>query len=312
MDLAVVIVTWNVAHLIEDALQSLQDDLAHSQLKAQVVVVDSASSDDTVQIVRTKFPDVHLIASDDNLGFGKANNVGMRWLGFGDFKTDATSLPPAVYLLNPDTITQRGATKILLETLMSQQHHGVVGARLSYGDGRFQHSGFAFPGLRQLWVEFFPTPGRFIEGSFNGRYPQTLYRGEQPFEVDFVLGATMMIRREVIQQIGMFDPEFFMYGEEVDWQWRMRKGGWRILCAPQAQVVHLDGGSTRQVKPRSVRNLWESRLYLFSKHYPMWKYRIAKWLIWQGMMRKIRQAKQDHASQAIVDAYADVMKMAQV
>lgn len=309
MDVAIIIVTWNVRDLIGETLRSVRDDLAHSTLSARIIVVDSASSDDTVRVVRDHFPDVTVIVSADNLGFGKANNLGMRHLGFG---TDDTDLPRAVYLLNPDTITQRGATQTLFDALMADARNGVVGARLTFGDGSLQHAGFAFPGLRQLWAEFFPTPGRWIEGRFNGRYPREAYAGQRPFEVDFVLGATMMLRREVIQQTGMFDPEFFMYAEEVDWQWRICKAGWRILCVPQAHVVHLVGQSTGQVKPRSVKNLWESRLYLFKKHYPVWKYHLARWLVARGMARKIRQAHAQNAPTEIVDAYRHVQQLARV
>jgi N-acetylglucosaminyl-diphospho-decaprenol L-rhamnosyltransferase len=297
MDLAVIIVTWNNREIILDALGSLYDDLADSGLEARVIVVDSASSDDTVGVVRANFPQAEVIASQENLGFGKANNLGIKTLG---------DLPPAVYLLNPDTLSQKGATRKLFDALMADKTVGLVGARLTYGDGSFQHSCFGFPGLRQLWVEFFPTAGRLIEGRFNGRYPRSLYTGNHPFDVDFMLGATMMLRREVIHQTEGFDPHFFMYGEEVDWQWRIRKAGWRILCVPQAHVVHLVGQSTGQAKARSVLNLWESRLYLFKKHYPAWKLAIAKQMIRLGMGRKIRQTNDD----SIIEAYRQVQDMA--
>jgi GT2 family glycosyltransferase len=213
-------------------------------------------------------------------------------------------------LLNPDTLTQTGATRTLYDTLMADEQNGLVGARLTYGDGSFQHSAFAFPGLKQLWVEFFPTPGRFIEGWFNGRYPRDLYQGDAPFEVDFMLGATMMLRREVIEQTGMFDEQFFMYGEEVDWQWRIRKAGWRILCVPQAHVVHLVGQSTGQVKARSVKNLWESRLYLFDKHYPAWKRWLARQMIAFGMGHKVQQSVHDNLGEDVIHAYQTIRKMA--
>jgi N-acetylglucosaminyl-diphospho-decaprenol L-rhamnosyltransferase len=298
MDLAVIIVTWNNREIILDALRSLYDDLADSGLEARVIVVDSASSDDTLGVVRANFPQVEVIASQENLGFGKANNLGIKTLG--------ADLPLAVYFLNPDTLSQKGATRKLFDALMADKTLGLVGARLTYGDGSFQHSCFSFPGLRQLWVEFFPTAGRLIEGRFNGRYPRSLYAGNQPFDVDFMLGATMMLRREVIQQTEGFDPHFFMYGEEVDWQWRIRKAGWRILCVPQAHVVHLVGQSTGQAKARSVLNLWESRLYLFKKHYPAWKLAIAKQMIRLGMGRKIRQTN----DASIIEAYRQVQDMA--
>jgi N-acetylglucosaminyl-diphospho-decaprenol L-rhamnosyltransferase len=283
-ELAVVIVTWNVRELALNAIRSLLDDLNANGPSADVYVVDSASSDGTVEAIRQTFPQVKLIASADNLGFGRANNLGIRAAG-GDALAD---LPNAVYLLNPDTITHNGATRALYDALMSQPRNGLVGARLEYGDGSFQHSAFGFPGLRQLWVEFFPTPGRLIEGHFNGRYPRALYDRAEPFAVDCVLGATMMLRREVIQQTGMFDEGFFMYGEEIDWAWRIHKTGWNILCVPTARVTHLAGQSTSQVRPQSIIHLWESRIRLYRKHQPSWKYPLWTRMVRQGMLQKLR------------------------
>jgi N-acetylglucosaminyl-diphospho-decaprenol L-rhamnosyltransferase len=286
-DLAVILVTWNVRELVLNALDSLFADLAQSQLPADVYVVDSASSDGTPEGIAARFPQVHLIVSRENLGFGKANNLGLKHIGFGN--RDAADLPKAVYLLNPDTITQPGATRALYDALLSHPDWGLVGAQLRYEDGSFQHGAFAFPGLRQLWVEFFPTPGRLIEGRFNGRYPRALYESGQPFPVDFTLGATMMLRREVIEATGMFDEQFFMYCEEVDWAWRIHKAGWGVYCVPSACVTHLSGQSTVQVRPQSLVNLWTSRLRLFAKHYPPWKNTVARQMIRIGMKRKIGQ-----------------------
>ncbi len=292
-DLAVVIVTWNVRELALQTLQMLFDDLETSGLDAEVYVVDSASSDGTPDAVRAQFPQVCLHASTENLGFALGNNTALRQMGFGDANANLERLPRAVYLLNPDTITQRGATRALYDALFATVDVGLVGANLTYGDGSFQHGAFAFPGLRQLYAEFFPLPGRLREGRFNGRYPRALYNGSAPFDVDFTLGATMMLRREVILQTGMFDERYFMYCEEVDWAWRMRRGGWRAQCVPMAHVVHLGGQSTGQASARSVRNLWESRLMLYRKHYPAWKLAAALTLVRVGMLRKLRQLALD-------------------
>jgi GT2 family glycosyltransferase len=308
-DLAVVIVTHNVRALALNALDSLMADLNSGDLRADVYVVDSASSDDTVAAIRAQFPQVRVIASAENLGFARANNLGLRQIGFGE---PGRTLPRAIYLLNPDTITQPGATQTLYDTLMSKPSLGLVGARLSYGDGSFQHSAFAFPGLRQIWTEFFPTPGRFIEGTFNGRYPRRLYESGEPFEVDFVLGATMMLRREVVEQTGMFDEQFFMYCEEIDWAWRIHNSGWAVCCVPAAHVVHLGGQSTGQARPRSLIDLWTSRLRLFDKYYPRWKLWLARRLIGWGMSRRIQQAEASDLpdANALIDAYRTVQKLA--
>jgi N-acetylglucosaminyl-diphospho-decaprenol L-rhamnosyltransferase len=313
-DLAVIIVTWNVCNLTLDALRTLYDDLEMSDLSHQVVVVDNASTDGTPEAIAEQFPQVMLVACDENLGFGAGNNRGLRELGFfSDSQKEV--LPRVVYLLNADTRTKPGATRTLYEALMQMESIGVVGAQLEYGDGSFQHSAFAFPGLRQLWAEFFPTPGRFIESEFNGRYPRTNYQHGEPFSVDFTLGATWMLKREVIEATGGFDEDFFMYCEEIDWAWRIHKVGWEIKAVPAAQIVHLSGQSTSQVKPRSVINLWQSRLHLFEKHYPAWKRWIARQMIVAGVTRKIRQIELDKSLDkaeraAIVGAYQQVQQLA--
>jgi N-acetylglucosaminyl-diphospho-decaprenol L-rhamnosyltransferase len=308
VSLAVVIVTWNVCDLAIQTLKSLYADLTYSGLSARVVVVDSASSDATVTTITQQFPQVELIASQENLGFGRANNLGLKHLGFG---THASDIPSFVYLLNPDTIVQLGSTQTLLNTLQSLPQAGVVGANLTYGDGSFQHGAFGFPGLRQLWVEFFPSLGRWVEGEFNGRYPHSSYQATQPFPVDFTLGATMFMRREVVETTGMFDEAFFMYCEEVDWAWRIHKAGWQIYCVPNAHVVHLGGQSTGQVKPRSIINLWESRLKLFKKHYPTWKRWLAQRMVIVGMQRKIAQLNSDTPNfTEIQQAYKTVIEKA--
>ena len=306
-DLAVIIVTWNNADVIRDALSSLINDLKNSSLRYEVWVVDSASEDQTKDIVRLDFPAVHLIENKANIGFAAANNLAMRQLGFGQSEGSAAA-PPAVYLLNPDTITHPGATKILYDALTTKPDVAVVGARLTFADGSFQHSAFRFPGLRQIWAELFPTAGRLLEGSFNGRYPRAWYTGAAAFEVDFTLGATMMLKREVIEASGMFDEDFFLYCEEVDWAWRIKKLGWRILCAPSAHVTHIGGGSTSQVRPGSLIHLWKSRLKLYDKHYPKWKRRLARRLVTLGMRRKLR--KLDAADADMREACKTVIEMA--
>lgn len=287
IDLAVVVVTWNNADIIVDALQSLLADLQGSGLSSEVRLVDSASTDDTVAVVRERFPAVKLIASQRNIGFGAGNNLALQAIGF-DSEDGQGELPAAVYLLNPDTVTHPGASRQLFNTLMAGAEVGVVGARLTYGDGAFQHSAFRFPGLRQIWTEFFPTPGRLIEGSFNGRYSREQYASARPFEVDFTLGATMMLKREVIQRTRGFNTDYFLYCEEIDWAWRIKRAGWRIFCVPQAHVTHLGGSSTAQARPRSLMNLWKSRLLLYDTYYPRWKRAAARQLMIMGMRRKLR------------------------
>lgn len=320
-DLSVIIVSWNTRDLTLDTIRTLVQDLAEHGPEAEVWVVDNASSDGTPDAVRQQFPQVKLVASDKNLGFAGGNNCALRQIGFSDTpgsnSASAGALPKAVYLLNSDTRTEPGATRTLYDALFTLPQAGVVGAQLVYGDGSFQHGAFRFPGLAQLIVDLFPVPGRLYESALNGRYPRRLYQQDKPFPVDHTLGATMMIRREVIQQTGMFDEAYFMYCEEVDWSLRIRRAGWQIYSVPAARVVHLAGQSTGQVRPQSVVNLWRSRFRLFEKNYPPLKLALARQVIRLGMRRQIALARracaegqlQAEQRDALIQAYRTVQTL---
>ncbi|MBL8146964.1 MAG: glycosyltransferase family 2 protein [Anaerolineae bacterium] len=309
LDLAVIVVSWNVRDLLLDALRSLYADLEISNLRARVLVVDSASSDGSAEAVRAAFPQAELFAQNENVGFVRGNNVALRALSLD--KPDAgLGGPRAVYLLNPDTITQPGATRALFDALFSEPRVGLVGANLTYGDGSFQHGAFSFPGLRQLWAELFPTPGRLIEGRFNGRYPRALYESSQPFPVDFVLGAAMMLRSEAIRDVGLLDEGFVMYCEEVDWAWRLRRAGWHARCVPAAHVVHLGGQSSGQIRPQSLIHLWTSRLRLYDRYYSPARRWLARRMVRAGMARLARRARVAGEPAEVVAAYEQIGRQA--
>ena len=319
LDLAVVIVSWNTRELTLDTLRTLYVDLDSHGPNSEVWVFDGGSTDGSVTAIQEYYPRVRLIANEQNLGFAGGNNFVLRKIGFdlsGPTHGKA-DLPRAVYLLNPDTRTQLGATRTLFNALFDLPHAGVVGARLNYEDGSFQHSAFRFPGLSQLVIDLFPVPGRLYESRLNGRYPRVLYDDITPFSVDHTLGATMMLRREVILETGGFDEEYFMYVEEVDWSQRIRQAGWEIYCVPTARVTHLGGQSTKQVRPRSTVNLWKSRLRYVDKTYTPAKRHVARAIVKLGMRRQIAKARHDYArgilsvqeQDALIDAYRTILRL---
>ncbi len=286
--LAIVIVTWNVRDLVLDCLRSIFDDLSRSTLNGEVWVVDNDSADGTAEAVREQYPQARLLEPGENLGFAKGNNYALRAVGF----PEGEDLPDYVLLLNPDTIVQPGTLSSLIEGVKTTGA-GLAGARLVYGDGSFQHSAFAFPGLMQLIIDLFPVPGRVRESRINGRYPRGLYADSEPFEVDHPLGATFLLRREVIQEVGMFDERFHLYCEEVDWAMRIKAAGWKAVCIPPAVVIHYGGQSTSQAKPQSVLNLWGARLRLYRKHYGAIKLALAKMIVRAGMNWQIKMIARD-------------------
>lgn len=313
--LAVVIVTWNVRQLTLDCLQTLVPALNKLPLSHQVIIVDNDSHDGTVAAVQKHFPQVQVLEPKANLGFAAGNNVALRHLGFDNNEAQQSNLPDYVLLLNPDTLVSEDALVNLFDGL-SASGAGVAGANLTYGDGSFQDAGFKFPGIAQLFIDLFADvlPERLLGSGLNGRYSRSLYAGDEPFDIDFPLGAVWLMRRDVLLDTGIFDERYHLYCEEIDWALRIRAAGWRIVTVPTAHIVHLGGQSTGQVRPRSVVNLWKARLTLFDKHYSLVENKLARTLIRAGMRHRIKRVNpadetQSASTQDIIDAYQQVISM---
>ncbi len=328
MDLAVVIVSYNVKDLLHACLDSLLASLDRSPaLAAEVWVVDNASADGSAGMVSERFPSVHLLASPENLGYSAGNNVALQGLGFTPVAGEARPLsaypwaadvprsnsqPRHVWLLNPDTVVQGDAPAQLVCFLDQTTGAGACGAQLFYADGSFQHGAFRFPGLAQLGLDFFPPAGRLnqtvLDSRLNGRYSRRLYDHGQPFAVDFVLGATLMVRAEALRQVGLLDESYFMYCEEMDWQRRAQQAGWSIHCVPAARVLHVAGASSSQFRSRSFVALWQSRLRYFQRyHSPLFNQAVVA-VLRAGLRAEARRARQqapDDLAQRLA-AYAEV------
>lgn len=292
LDVAVVIVSWNVRDYLAECLATVYADFRQSGLRGGVWVVDNGSTDGTLALLENLFPHTHVIANQQNVGFGAANNQGMA--------AAAAAEPRNYFLLNPDTLVRPGAMNHLVGCLDECPEAGMVGARLVYRDGRFQHSAFSFPGINQILFDLWSLPTRFYDSRLNGRYPRRLYEpGGEPFAVDHPLGAAMMVRRDVAEKTGGFDESFHMYCEEIDWSWRIREAGWSIYTVPAAEIVHYGGESTKQVPARSIINLWGSRARLYRKHHGRLTWTISRRLAQAGLARKAAQAEQP----ALCEAY---------
>lgn len=223
-------------------------------LSAEIWVVDNSSTDGSTRAVAADFPDVRLISNERNRGFAAACNQAIRQCN-GRY----------VLLLNPDTVLLGDALQELVNFADRHPRVGIVGGQLVYPDGSFQHSAFRFPTLPMAFLDFFPINHRLINSRLNGRYPASAYG--QPFPVDHPLGAAMLVRKDVFDQIGFLDEDFFIYCEEIDLCIRARRAGWDIYCVPSARIVHYSAQSTRQVRARMLVELYRSRYRLFRKHY---------------------------------------------
>ncbi len=315
--LAIVVVSYNTCSLLHDCLGSVFAGLARfesntalgaSRPAGEVWVVDNASTDGSHEMVRREFPAARLIVNSENRGFAAANNQALRLLLQPD--SDTAVRPDAVLLLNPDTVVCGDALREMFRVLMDNPRVAVVGAQLTYPDGRFQHSAFRFPDLLQVFFDFFTVHHRLIESRLNGRYPRSLYDQGRPFAIDHPLGAALMARREAIEQIGLLDERFFMYCEEIDWCMRFKRHGWQVVCAPQARIMHYAGQSTCQFREKMFVALWKSRFRLFEKHYPPVFRRVARWLVAAGMRHKIGEARAALARGDIEQAEVDQLESA--
>jgi len=243
VDVSIIIVSWNTCDILRDCLQSVFEQTR--DIGFEVIVVDNASSDGSVEMVRTEFSEVILLANQENRGFAAANNQAMR-RAHGRY----------VLLLNPDTVVLNGAIQNTTTYAEQNAQAGVFGCRVRWPNGRRQNTCFRFPTLalvaigsmlffrmaRPFHVPFF-HPERYLNLDFN-----------QAHDVDVVAGCFLLIRRKVIDQVGMFDEDFFMYGEEAELCFRVRQAGWHVRYYPGSEIIHLHGASSSQVEEDSKIN----------------------------------------------------------
>ncbi len=262
-DLAIILVNWNTRELLLDCLAALP--AAVGPLHAEVWLVDNGSTDGSVEAVRAQYPQVQIIANHDNRGFAAANNQAIR-----------ASQSRHVLLLNSDTVPYPGSLVALVHFLDVHPTVGVVGARLLNGDGSLQPSWAAFP---TVWSEL-------LGKNIRMRRPFLSSNGTLAYAVDWVGGACLLIRRSVIEQIGLLDEHYFMYTEEADWCYRVKRAGWEICYYPQAEVIHLGGQSSKKASARMKAELYRSKLIFFRKHYGLLRTLALGLLLQAGFLSK--------------------------
>jgi N-acetylglucosaminyl-diphospho-decaprenol L-rhamnosyltransferase len=246
---SVIIVSYESRDTIAACLASVA---AHAGMRVETIVVDNASRDGTVALIRDQFPDVQVIAQTENRGFAAGSNAGAR-----------IAVAPYLLFLNPDAELCSGALSALRAHLEASPRVAAAGPRFIYPDGTSQDGAFRYPTLLMTWLEFFPRPGRILHGSLNGRF---VARDGMPIEVDHPLGACMLVRRTAWADVGPFDEAFFLYCEEVDWCTRAKRHGWAISHVPAATVIHHGGHSSGSTPAASLAYLYRSRQRLHAKH----------------------------------------------
>jgi N-acetylglucosaminyl-diphospho-decaprenol L-rhamnosyltransferase len=260
LDLSIIVVNWNVCELLRRCLASIEAN--RGDLSLEVIVVDNASSDDSVPMVEQEFPQVHLIASRENLGYTGGNNLGLKEAG-----------GRCLLILNPDTEIVGHALEHMVTYLDSHPAVGAVGPQLLNPDGSVQSSRRRFP---QLLTAFFDSGTSFSMRWFpNNRFERAYFMADSPDDkvqsVDWLVGAALMIRRKAWQEVGPLDEQFFMYSEELDWCRRCREVGWEVHYLPTAQIVHYEQGSARQTGVTTWIRVYRSKILYFRKYFgPVW------------------------------------------
>ncbi len=255
MKLSVIIVNYNVRYFLEQALLSVRE--AVKGLEAEVFVVDNNSVDDSVRMVEEKFPEVQLIANKDNTGFAVANNQAIR-LSQGEY----------VLLLNPDTVVEEDTFHKCIRFMDNHPEAGGLGVKMIDGSGKFlpeSKRGFPSP-----WVSFSKAFGLakiFPKSKFFNHYHLGYLSNDKIHEVDVLAGAFMMLRKSVLDEVGLLDEAFFMYGEDIDLSYRIVKGGYKNYYFPETTIIHYKGESTKKGSLNYVKTFYKAMIIFAKKHF---------------------------------------------
>lgn len=254
-DLSVIIVNYNVKAFLEQCLIAINS--ACGNLNVEIFVVDNASVDGSQAMVKKKFPEVHLIENNTNVGFSAANNQALK-LAHGKY----------VLILNPDTLIQEDTLFVLNKYLEEHQDVGAVGCKLLNPDGSFQiASRRSFP---TPWVAFCRIVGLsrvFPKSRLFGKYNVTYLDPDVEAEVDVLPGSLMMLRKSVLDEVGDFDEDYFMYGEDIDLSYRIKRAGWKMIYTPLTKVIHYKGESSKKSEFSIITKFYSAMLIFVGKHF---------------------------------------------
>ena len=248
IDLSVIIVNWNTRDLLVRCLNSITQ--VTQRMKAEVFVVDNRSSDESGRTVKERFSQVILIENETNLGFAGANNQALR-----------RSKGNYLLLLNPDTQVKEEPIQKLISMMDAHPDVGITGVQLLNSDGSKQNSIANFPSLATELLN-----KSLLRWLSPGKFPGKEKDYPEPIEVDSVIGACMMVRREALDQVGLLDEDYFLFLEETDWCYRMKRAGWKIYHVPDAEVYHFQGKSAEKEKKRARVEYFRSRYHFFKKN----------------------------------------------
>ncbi|RSK28664.1 glycosyltransferase family 2 protein [Bacillus sp. HMF5848] len=275
VDISIIIVNYNTKKLTIDAISSVL--CSNTSYTYEILVVDNASSDGSVEAIRQQHSEVKIIANDHNVGFSKANNQAIK-IATGRY----------ILLLNSDTIVHEATLQIMTKLMDEQPKIGASGCKVLLPNGELDKAckrGFPTPSASFFYIskltKLFPT-----NPSIN-RYHMGHIQPDQASSIDCLVGAFMMVRKETIDRVGLLDETFFMYGEDIDWCYRIKEAGWDIYYYPKTHIIHYKGASSRK-KPKKIVYEFHRAMYIFHKKHYEKKYSfLVNWLVYGGIGLKL-------------------------
>jgi len=252
--LSIIIVNWNTSRLLEVCLDSVYRHAPEFDFEA--IVIDNASDDFDVSAMQAKFPEARIIANNKNLGYAEGNSQGIE-IAAGRY----------ILLLNPDTEIKNKSLEKLVELMETHPKAAAAGCRLIRPDGSIERSVRGFPEPVSVAAEFFGLSKLFPKSRMFGAYRMTWFGYDEEIQVDQPMGSCLILSRKAIEEIGVFDKDFPIFFNDVDWCYRAKQAGWKIYFTPKAEVIHHGGSSTKQIRKEMRRESHRSLAKFYEKHY---------------------------------------------
>lgn len=263
VDVSIILVSYNTEALTRDCLKSVSEKTVG--LNYDVWVVDNNSSDNTCEMIKNEFPQVHLIENKENKGFGSANNQAIRLCN-----------SKYVFLLNTDTLLINNAIKILFDFMEANTEIAAAGGNLYDANGRHVHCYGHYKTFTSKMVKTFKL-GAFFPKEKAINDDKGGNEGDLFKEVDIIVGANLFMRKSVLDEVGIFDEDFFLYDEETELQFRIKQAGYKIMLNPNSKIAHLEGKSTKN-RAVSRAHKMESEILCYKKCYGTKKLGLYKWI----------------------------------
>lgn len=265
MDISIIIVSWNTKDILLKCLQSLEQET--KCLLTEIIVVDNCSTDGSPEAVKIAFPEVKLIKNTSNLGFAKANNIGIL-----------NSSGRYICLVNSDVIVQKECFKPILEYMDDHPEIGILGPQVLNPDHTIQNSCRRFPTLQNSLFGAFALQRIFQHSHLAGEFNSNALPQDRPSNIDVIYGCFWMVNGKALDSVGLLDDEFFIFGEDIDWCKRFWEAGYRVVYFPLVSVIHYSGASSSNSPVKFYIEMQRARLQYWEKHSNFETY-ACSWLI---------------------------------